>query len=115
MPTPKSFGLQFVSYCLRPWADLLEGAFTRVLLSEADRKTYFLEHNFDDLVRGNIVARIDAMVRAVGGPIMTPDEGRAIGQNLPPIPGGDKLNQPQGAAPAPLDPRPASPNLRAVS
>lgn len=96
-------GLQFVSYCLRPWSDLMEGALTRVLLTEEERDTYFLETNFDDLTRGDIKSRVEALQKAIGGPFLTANEGRAI-ENRGPIEGGDKLNQPQGvAAPTPRD------------
>lgn len=100
----EEMGLQFVSYTLRPWLDMIEGALTRVLLTEAERETHFLEFQLDDLTRGNIVQRFAALRSAVGGPWMTPDEARAI-ENRPAIDGGDKLNAPQGVGnAAPADP-----------
>ncbi|MEA1831735.1 phage portal protein [Methylobacterium durans] len=91
----EEMGLQFVSYTLRPWLDLIEGALSRVLLSEAERETHFLEFQLDDLTRGNIATRFAALHTAIGGPFLTTNEGRAI-ENRPAIEGGDALNQPQG-------------------
>lgn len=98
----EELGLQFVSYTLRPWLDLIEGALTRVLIGEADRETHFLEFQLDDLTRGNIVARFTALHTAVGGPFLTTNEARAV-ENRPALPDGDKLNQPQGVV-APRSP-----------
>ncbi|MCJ2033162.1 phage portal protein [Methylobacterium sp. J-068] len=112
----EELGLQFVAYCIRPWCDLIEGALSRVLFSEAERDTHFVEFQLDDLLRGNILQRFDALNKAIGGPWLTPNEGRAV-ENRPDIEGGSKLNLPQGVA-APSDaPATAEPhaNLRAVA
>lgn len=117
----EELGLQFASYCLRPWADLIEGALSRVLFTDAERDEYFIETLFDDLIRGNTLQRLEALSKAVGGPFMTPDEARAT-DNRPKIAGGDKLNQPQGVGSAPdnvpsennVPPGP-DPKLRAVA
>ncbi|KQP21817.1 hypothetical protein ASF25_21535 [Methylobacterium sp. Leaf100] len=112
----EELGLQFVAYCIRPWCDLIEGAFSRVLFTEAERDNHFVEFQLDDLLRGNILQRFDALNKAIGGPWLTPNEGRAV-ENRPDIEGGSKLNLPQGVAapndaPAAVEP-PA--NLRAVA
>lgn len=102
----EELGLQFVAYCIRPWCDLIEGALSRVLLSDEERDTHFIEFQLDDLFRGNILQRFDALNKAIGGPWLTTNEGRAV-ENRPAIEGGDALNQPQGVA-APRAPDPAS-------
>lgn len=112
----EELGLQFVAYCIRPWCDLIEGALSRVLFSEAERDTHFLEFQLDDLLRGNILQRFDALNKAIGGPWLTANEGRAV-ENRPDIDGGSKLNLPQGvAAPSADAPATEQPsNLRVVA
>lgn len=114
----EEMGLQFVSYTLRPWLDLIEGALSRVLLTEEERSTVYLEFQLDDLVRGSIVQRFAALRNAIGGPFLTPNEGRAL-ENRPALDGQDKLNAPQGVAsgadPAPGGTAEPNPNLRVVA
>ncbi len=102
----EELGLQFVAYCIRPWCDLIEGALSRVLFAEEERETNFIEFQLDDLLRGNILQRFEALSTAIGGPWLSANEGRAV-ENRPPIKGGDVLNQPQGVA-APRSPDPGS-------
>lgn len=52
--------LDFVIHTLRPWAERVEGAIERSLLSETDRRTYFVEHLVDGLLRGDIQTRFAA-------------------------------------------------------
>jgi len=49
-----------VMHCLRPWMVRIEKAMTMSLLSELGRRTHFIEHNADGLLRGNIKDRYDA-------------------------------------------------------
>lgn len=79
----EELGLQFVAYCMRPRADLFESAFERVLLTPEERQTYYLEHDFDDLEKGNMTNRLDALGKAVVNGVYTFDEARAK-ENLAP-------------------------------
>lgn len=89
----EEMGLQFVAFCLRPWADLFAGAFSRVLLTPAERSTFFLAFDFDDLERGNMGSRLDALGKAVANGVYVPNDARAK-ENLSPKPGGDDLRVP---------------------
>ena len=64
------------------------------LLTPAERTAgLFLRHDFDALMRPTRKDRYDALARVVGGPIMTPNEGRKS-EGLGPIAGGNVLYPP---------------------
>ncbi|QDL91507.1 phage portal protein [Paroceanicella profunda] len=80
--------------CLQTWATLIEGQYALTLLTEAERRAgFFLRHNLDALLRATTKERYDALVKATGGPIMTPNEARRA-DGLPPVPEGDRLYPP---------------------
>lgn len=81
---------QFLTFTLLPWLDVWQAALSRVLFTPEERPSTFIEFATDDLLRGDIAARFDALQKAVGSPWMTPDEARAL-ENRPPITGGDEL------------------------
>jgi len=93
----------FLTGTLRPWIARWQAAYTRVLLPPADRARFYIEATPDDLLSVEFAARATAysQYRAMGA--MAANEVRA-GLNLPPLPGGDVLENPfttTGAAPAP--------------
>jgi HK97 family phage portal protein len=92
-------GQQFLSFTLLPWIKLWEGAIRRVLLSPAERQTYFAEFLVDDLVRADIAARFEAYAKAALNGILSVNEIRAM-ENRPPMPGGDNLRVPMNTEPA---------------
>ncbi len=49
-----------VMHCLRPWMVRLEKAMTMSLLTEHGRRTHFIEHNAEGLLRGSIKERYEA-------------------------------------------------------
>lgn len=114
----EELGLQFVAFCIKPFCDLVTEAHERVLFTEEERFTHFIEFDYSDLVRPNTLALFDAMVKGVGGGVLTPNNARRrIGEQ--PTEGGDVLlvplntrpvNQPQAApaepsaVPAPAEP-----------
>jgi HK97 family phage portal protein len=81
---------QFVQTCLMPWAEIWQSALERVLLTPDDRREYFIEAVFDDLLRGDLAARFTAYRQAAGGAWLTRNEIRQL-DNRPPIDGGDEL------------------------
>lgn len=83
---------------LNPYATRWEQALAKKLLSPADRRKYAFHVDFDALTRGDSKTQMELLRGAVGGPVMTPNEARAI-KNLPPVEGGDRLN------PAPTEAR----------
>ncbi|WP_242221183.1 phage portal protein [Shinella zoogloeoides] len=89
----------FLETALVPWLDTWQAAYSRCLLTPAERATHFLEFKVDALARANLAARYAAYRQACGGSWMTPDEIRKL-DNLPPIEGGDKLVLQAGQTPA---------------
>lgn len=82
-----------VRNALGPLAGRIEQAMMRCLLSEAGRRTLYIEHDLSALLRGDVKARFDAyrVGREIGA--LSPNDVRRR-ENEPPIPGGDIYNQP---------------------
>lgn len=86
--------IDYLTDCLTHWAAQAEGQLGMALLTPAERAAgLFLRHDLDALMRATTKDRYDAYQRAVGGPIMVPNEARAI-EGLGPIEGGDVLYPP---------------------
>ncbi len=96
----EEMGQQFLTYTLRPWLDAWEWAYARVLLSAEDRAERFFEFIVDDLLTVKFTDRATAygQYRSMG--VLTANEVRA-GLNLPPLPGGDELQNPYTTSAAP--------------
>jgi HK97 family phage portal protein len=90
--------LEHVTDTLLPWARRIELLILTRLIQPHDRKKYFAEFLFDALLRGDTKTRFDAYAKAVGGPIMTPNEARGR-ENMNPIEGGDELQKPMNMTP----------------
>lgn len=56
--------LEFVVYTLRPWITRLEQAMVRRLLSEEEKKDYFIKFNVDGLLRGDYQSRMNGYATA---------------------------------------------------
>ncbi|MCG7626161.1 phage portal protein [Epibacterium sp. Ofav1-8] len=84
--------IDYLTDCLFHWSGLAEQTMAMAVLTRREREAeFFLRHDFDALLQPTIKERNEALHKAVGGPIMTPDEARKkIG--LPTVEGGDKLN-----------------------
>jgi len=84
---------QFYSITLKPWLTDWAWAYARVLLTPEERADAYIEAVTDDLLRTDTAARAAAygQYRSMGA--MTANEVRAA-QNLPPLPGGDTLENP---------------------
>lgn len=82
--------LSFVKHTLRPIAKNFEERFNFTLLTKEERKRYYFEFNFNDLLRGDLLSRVQALSQGINNGLYTPNEGRAA-DNRPPKPGGDRL------------------------
>jgi phage portal protein BeeE len=78
---------QYYSGCLQIYIEALELCLTEGL--EMPEQMH-VEMNLDGLLRMDSSTQIDALTKAVGGTIMTPNEARKA-RNLPPIAGGDSV------------------------
>ncbi|UWR59121.1 phage portal protein [Phaeobacter inhibens] len=84
---------QFYSITLKPWLTDWSWAYARCLLAPEERKAVYFEAVTDDLLRTDTAARATAFGQYRSMGVMTANEVRAA-QNLPPLPGGDKLENP---------------------
>ena len=83
--------LEYVTYTLRPWLCRLEQAMVRRLLSEEEKRTYFIKFNVDGLLRGDYVSRMNGYATARQNGWMSANDIREL-ENLDRIPselGGD--------------------------
>ncbi|NBE05938.1 phage portal protein [Paragemmobacter ruber] len=80
--------------CLLHWGGLAAAFMAQTLLTPAERAAGMtLVHDWDALMEPTMVEAHNAIKVAVGGPIMTPNEGRKM-RGLPPVPGGNVLYPP---------------------
>ncbi|MFD1942734.1 phage portal protein [Paradevosia shaoguanensis] len=89
----EEMGHQFLTYTLRPWLKAWEWAYARVLLTPEERRTHFFEFITDDLLTVSHAAQAASFGQYRSMGVMTANEVRAA-RNLPPLPGGDELQNP---------------------
>lgn len=96
-------GQQFLVYSLAPWLSRWEAEVTLKLIAPEDRDTLYVEHLTDALLRADFATRATAygQYRSMGA--MTGNEVRA-GLNLPPLPDGNSLSNPNTTPGAPAQP-----------
>lgn len=84
---------QFHSLTLKPWLKAWEWAYARVLFTPEERAEHYIEFVIDDLLSADHAAKATAFsqYRAMGA--FTSNEVRAA-MNLPPLAGGDVLQNP---------------------
>lgn len=94
--------IDFVVHTIRPWAERVEAAIERCLLSPAERRTHYVEHLVDGLLRGDIKTRYEAYaVSRVNGWNNANDIRELENQNpLPDGQGGDTYWAPLNMVPA---------------
>ncbi|WP_064692003.1 phage portal protein [Rhizobium aegyptiacum] len=82
-----------VQRCLAPMAKRVESAMAIALLSPDSRKTYFLEHDLDQLLHGDLAARYNAYSVGRNGGWLSVNDIRKE-ENMSTIPDGDSYAQP---------------------
>lgn len=80
--------IQFVQHTLRPYAEKIEWAYSRLLPVEA-----FLKFNFDGLLRGDFQTRITAYSTGLQSGFMSVNDVRKL-EDLSPVEGGDQYRVP---------------------
>jgi HK97 family phage portal protein len=82
--------LEFYTGCILPWLTRLEGTLNDCLLTQADRDAgYFIKHNADGLLRGDMASRAEAQQKQIQNGTLTVNEARAL-EDRPPVTGGDR-------------------------
>jgi HK97 family phage portal protein len=82
-----------VQRCLAPMAKRVEQAMNSALLLPVSRKSLFIEHDLDGLLRGDLKGRYESYQIARNWGWLSPNEIRAW-ENLPDIKGGDEYLSP---------------------
>lgn len=90
----------FLTTTLQPWLTKWECEIKRKAISRNQRSTLYCEFLTDVVIRINYQTRIEGLMKAIGRPWMTVNEGRRL-ENLPPIDGGDELAGPVSPTPNP--------------
>jgi HK97 family phage portal protein len=85
--------LEFLQFTLQPWLDAWVAAYRRVLFDENDATDFVIEFITDALLRADTATRSEAFAKWRSMGVMTANEVRAR-ENLPALPGGDKLENP---------------------
>ncbi len=83
--------LEYVQFTLRPWITRLEQSMFRRLLTEEEKKRYFIKFNVDGLLRGDYQSRMNGYATARQNGWMSANDIREL-ENLDRIPaelGGD--------------------------
>ena len=83
--------LEFVKYTLDPWVVRWEQSIARSLLSENEKKQYFVKFNLEGLLRGDYASRMNGYATARQNGWMSANDIREL-ENLDRIPaeeGGD--------------------------
>ena len=94
----EQLNLGFLTYTLRPYLTRWESEVSDSLLSRADRRRYFVEHNVEGLLRADSAARANFYSTAAQNGWMTRNEIRKK-ENMPPVEGGDELTVQVNLAP----------------
>lgn len=91
-------GRALVQNALGPLAARIEAAMSRCLLTDAGRRSLYIEHDLSGLLRGDVQARFTSyrIAREIGA--MSANDVRRL-ENQPPIVGGDTYHQPANWVP----------------
>lgn len=84
---------EFITYTLIPWLRVLEGAFNRALLTDAERVDHRFMFDVDDTSQASLTERATAYSSLVTSRIYSPNELRAW-DGMPPYEGGSKYTNP---------------------
>lgn len=101
--------LQFLQVCMLPWLRAWTDAYARVLLTREERVSLSFEFVTDDLLRADTAARAEAYSKLRAAGVVTANEVRRL-ENLPPIEGGDVLQNPFTTSAHANDNQPAKDN-----
>lgn len=85
----EQFGIRFATHTVRPWLVNWEQEAHRSLLTESERKEYFVEHNIDGLLRGDYATRTAGYGNGITNGWMLRNEAREF-ENMNPIDGLDE-------------------------
>ena len=98
----EQMNLQFLQLCLMPWLQSWKDAYARTLLVPKERSKYCFAFALDELLLADTVARATAFSQLRSMGVMTSNDVRRK-INLPPLAGGDVLQNPFTTSPKPAN------------
>lgn len=84
---------EFIQYTLIPWLRILEGAFNRSLLTDAERGEYRFAFDIDDTSQADLTARATSISTLITARVLNPNEARDW-LGMPPRDGGNVFANP---------------------
>lgn len=84
---------EFIQYTLIPWLRILEGAFNRTLLTDAERVEYRFAFDIDDTSQADLTARATAINSLITSRVLNPNEARSW-LGMGPRAGGEEFSNP---------------------
>lgn len=80
----------FYKLNLRPYLERIESSIEANLLTPEEQNRYYVEFDFEGLLRSDLKSRLEGYRTAIAGSILTPNEARKI-EGWDALPGGDSL------------------------
>jgi HK97 family phage portal protein len=81
-------GIEFTTYCIQPWATLIEQRISKQLLNVEERRFYFAQFSLEALMRGDYKSRQEALHILRNDGVISANEWRAL-ENMNPIDGDE--------------------------
>jgi hypothetical protein len=88
----------FLMHTLQPWLTRIEQSMAKSLLTESEKKTYFIEHLTQGFLRADTKERYESYEIGKRSGFLTANEIRSL-ENMNPIEGGDTLDTPEKKSP----------------
>lgn len=79
-------GIEFTTYCITPWATLIEQRISKQLLNAVERRLFFAEFSLEALMRGDYKSRQEALHILRNDGVISANEWRSL-ENMNPIDG----------------------------
>ncbi|MEZ2406922.1 phage portal protein [Bosea sp. RCC_152_1] len=89
----EEMGRLFLNYCLSTWIRRWEDEIHLKLIADDEKDSYYAEFLVDELLRGDIKTRSEAISLQIASRTLSPNEARAM-ENRPPYEGGDAFENP---------------------
>lgn len=84
---------EFITYTLTPWLRILEAAFNRTLLTDAERVDHRFAFDLDDSSQADLTARATAISTLISSRVLSANEARSW-LGMPPRDGGNEFTNP---------------------
>ena len=90
----EQFFLSFAQHSIRPWCVRIEQSANKILLTDQQRKKFFIEFKLDGLLRGDLKTRYESYQIGRLNGWLSVNDIRALENMNPIVSGGDDYLQP---------------------